>query len=168
NGNGDLILAERFFRDLIDDGDENDNTTLGLAISCERLGKAYDDVARALLADEREPAAGEDREKSAQELSTKARNYWKESIQLCEGLLTSGEGNTNAMNALQRVYALAGDYERSLEWSQRLLERTQAELLSWRRMLQEKDLKASEESLFRKNERAALDLETDTHIFAAT
>jgi tetratricopeptide (TPR) repeat protein len=168
NGNEDLILAERFFRDLIEDGDKNDNTVLGLAITCERLGKAYDDVSRALLAGEREPAAGEDRERSAQELSTKARRYWKEAIQLCEGILAAGEGNTNAMNALQRIHALAGDYERSLEWSQRLLERTQAELVSWRRMLQEKDLQESEEVLFRKNERAALDLETDTHIFAAT
>jgi len=168
SGNEDLILAERFFRDLIDDGDDNDNTVLGLAITCERLGKAYDDVSRALLAGEREPAEGEEREASAQELATKARGYWKESIQLCEGLLATGEGNTNAMNALQRVHALAGDYERSLEWSQRLLERTQAELVSWRRMLQEKDLQKSEEELFRKNERTALDLETDTHIFAAT
>ncbi len=168
NGNDDLILAERFFRDLMEDGDENENTILGLAITCERLGKAYDDVARALLAGEREPAAGEEREVSAQELSTKARRYWEESIQLCEGLLATGEGNTNAMNALQRVHALAGNYEQSLEWSRRLLERTGAELVSWRRMLQERDLQPSEERLFRKNERAAIDLETDTHIFAAT
>lgn len=168
NGNEDLILAERFFRDLRADGDENENTTLGLAITCERLGKAYDDVARALQSGEREPAAGADRERSAQELTDKAQRYWQESIRLCEGLLATGEGNTNAMNALQRVLALEGEYERSLEWSARLLERTSAELASWRRMLQEKDLQDSEERLFRKNERAALDLQTDTHIFAAT
>src|SRR5262245_4967693 len=49
-GNDDLILAERFFRDLIKDGDLNDNTLLGLAIACERLGKAYDEVGRAISA----------------------------------------------------------------------------------------------------------------------
>lgn len=168
NTNEDLIVAERFFRDLVEDGDENENTTLGLAITCERLGKAYDDVARALAAGEREPEAGKDRERSARELSSKARHYWDESIKLCDGLLAVGEGNTNAMNALQRVHALTGDYEKSLDWSRRLLERTEAELVSWQRMLQEKDLTDTEETVYRKNERAAIDLQTDTHVFVAT
>ena len=72
------------------------------------------------------------------------------------------------MNAMQRILALNGDYELSLEWSARLLERTQAELTTWRAMLQEKDLQESEERVFRRNERAAVDLQKDTHIFAAT
>jgi tetratricopeptide (TPR) repeat protein len=168
NGNDDLILAERFFRDLIDDGDENENTLLGLAITCERLGKAYDDVARALLAGEREPDDGRDPERSARDLSEKATEYWEEAVSLCDGILEAGEGNTNAMNALQRVHALMGNYEESLAWSARLLERTTAELDSWRSMLQEKNLTEREESLFRDNERSALDLQTDTHVFAAT
>jgi tetratricopeptide (TPR) repeat protein len=168
SGNEDLILAERFFRDLIREGDENENTALGLAITCERLGKAYDDVSRALLAGEREPESGRDREASAREVAAKAQRYWQESIRLCDGILAAGEGNTNAMNALQRVHALTGDYEQSLGWSARLLERTTAELESWRRMLQEKELTEREETLFRDNERAALDLQTDTHVFAAT
>lgn len=168
SGNEDLILAERFFRDLLAEGDQNENTRLGLALTCERLGKAYDDVSRALLAGQRDPEAGKDREDSARQLATKAQRYWRESIEICNGILAAGEGNTNAMNALQRVLALTGDYPQSLEWSARLLERTGAELASWRAMLQEKDLTKREEQLFRKNERAALDLETDTHVFAAT
>lgn len=168
NGNEDLLLAERFFRDLIHEGDDHENTRLGLAITCERLGKAYDDVSRALTAGEREPEAGKERESSARELAAKASRYWQESIRLCDQILAAGEGNTNAMNALQRVHALSGNYEESLSWSARLLERTGAELASWQRMLQEKDLTDREETLFRKNERAALDLETDTHVFAAT
>jgi tetratricopeptide (TPR) repeat protein len=168
NGNDDLILAERFFRDLVGEGDENENTILGLAITCERLGKAYDDVSRALTAGEREPEKGKDRASSARELAGKAQRYWEESIRLCDRILAAGEGNTNAMNALQRVHALAGNYEESLGWSARLLERTAAELASWRRMLQEKELTEREETLFRRNERAALDLQTDTHVFAAT
>ncbi len=168
NGNQDLILAERFFRDLIHDGDANENTKLGLALACERLGKAYDDVSRSLLAGEREPDAGQQRESSARDLAAKAQRYWQESIRICDQILAAGEGNTNAMNALQRVLALTGDYEASLSWSARLLERTGAELASWRQMLQEKDLTEREEALFRKNERGALALETDTHVFAAT
>ncbi|HEX6882529.1 MAG TPA: tetratricopeptide repeat protein [Planctomycetota bacterium] len=168
SGNEDLILAERFFDDLIKEGDDNENTRLGLAITCERMGKAYDDVARALASGEREPEKGVDRERAARDLSAKARAYWDESIRLCEGMLPGGEGNTNAMNALQRVYALTGEYEKSLAWSAKLLARTDSELATWRRLLREANLSGDEERLYRKNERAAADLQTDTHVFAAT
>jgi len=168
NKNDDLIVAERFFRDLIRDGDDNDNTRLGLAISCERLGRAYDDLSSAIATGEREPENGQDREVAARDSARKARDYWQESIALLEGLLTTGEGDTNAMNALQRVHALAGHYEESLSWSERLLTRTDEELTAWRRMLQEKDLTEAEERLFRENERTATGLLMDTHIFAAT
>ncbi|MSR62685.1 MAG: tetratricopeptide repeat protein [Planctomycetes bacterium] len=168
NGNEDLILAERFFRDLIKDGDENDNTLLGLALACERLGKAYDDVARALESEKREPTKGKTRAGEMRELDQKARRYWDESIATCNKILAGGEGNTNAMNTLQRVYALSGNYAESLAWSARILERTTEELASWRRMLEEKSLTDSEETVFRKNEHASLALETDTHVFAAT
>lgn len=165
--NEDLIIAERFFRDLLEDDDENEATELGLAITCERLGKAYDDVARALEKGEREPLEGKDREKEAKELAAKARKLWKEAIALLEESLESGEGSTNAMNALQRLYALSGRYEESLAWSARLLERSSAELASWRQMLEAKDLTEREDELFRSNERAAIQLQTDTHLFAA-
>src|SRR6185503_4750023 len=56
--NEDLLIAERFFRDLLKDGDENENTALGLAITCERLGKAYDEVSRSIASGEREPENG--------------------------------------------------------------------------------------------------------------
>lgn len=168
SGNDDLILAERFFRDLLREGDDNENTRLGLAITCERLGKAYDEVSRALASGEREVESGADRARSARDLAAKARAYWQESIRLCDALLEGGEGNTNAMNTLQRVHALAGDYAVSLEWSARLLTRTEEELVTWRRLLREQDLTASEERLYRKNERAASDLQNDTHLFAAT
>ena len=168
DGHEDLILAERFFRDLMRDGDENDNTRLGLAITCERLGKAYDDVARATRAGEREAPAGSSPEQHAEELEARARRYWKEGVELCDTILVSGEGNTNAMNALQRLEALRGNFDASLAWSARLLERTGEELSTWRRLLEEKDLTEAEERVFRRNARAALELENDTHIFAAT
>ncbi len=166
--NEDLILAERFFRDLIRDGDDNENTRLGLAITCERLGRKYDDVSRALVAGEREPTRGQDRDEEARALAEKARGYWAEGIRLLEKSLASGEGTTNAMNALQRLHALSGHYEESLQWSARLLERTEEERASWSKMLQQSDLTETEETLFRTNERKASELQTDTHIFAAT
>jgi tetratricopeptide (TPR) repeat protein len=167
-GNEDLILAESFFRDLLDDEDTNENTRLGLAIACERLGKAYDDVARALAAGQREPEPGQDAAESARQLSARARDYWNEAIAILDDVLVAGEGNTNAMNALQRVHALAGNYETSLDWSQRLLARTDEELATWRRLLRERDLTPSEEDVYRTQERAAVDLQTNTHLFAAT
>jgi tetratricopeptide (TPR) repeat protein len=165
--NEDLLIAERFFRDLFRERDENEATSLGLAITCERLGKAYDDVSRALASGEREPSAGKEREKEAQELAKKARALWEEGIALLERSLESGEGSTNAMNALQRLYALMGRYEESLAWSERLLERSSAELEAWRRMLTDRDLSGREEELFRSNAKAAVDLQIDTHLFVA-
>jgi tetratricopeptide (TPR) repeat protein len=167
-GNEDLIIAERFFRDLLRDGDENQNTRLGLAIACERLGKAYDDVARALRAGEREAPKGRSPEQEISALQEKTQAYWSRSVELLEGLLVKGEGNTNAMNALQRVLALQGRLSDSLAWSERILERTTGELASWNRLLREKDLNRSEERLYRDNQRNALQLQVDTHLFAAT
>jgi tetratricopeptide (TPR) repeat protein len=125
-------------------------------------------VARALQAGERAPEEGQQRDKSVQELAEKARDYWQEALTRLNGILESGEGNTNAMNALQRVYALSGDFEQSLSWSQRLLERTAAERTAWQKLLQEKNLTDKEETLYRKNLRDAADLENDSHLFAAT
>src|SRR5262249_7843184 len=159
-------VAERFFRDLLKEGDDNENTVLGLATTCERLGKAYDDVSRAVGKGERPATDGLDADKSAHELEQRARSYWDESIRLCEAILTKGEGNRNAMNTLQRVQALVGNYDESLKWSDRLLERTAAERESWQRMLQEKNLTAKEEAFYQKNERTAVELESDTHVFA--
>jgi tetratricopeptide (TPR) repeat protein len=166
--NEDVLVSERFFRDLIGEGDDNENTRLGLAITCERLGKKYDDVSRAIAAGERQPAGAKEPEQEARELAARARAYWQEGIALLEKSLASGEGTTNSMNALQRLHALAGHYEESLGWSTRLLERTDAELAAWREMLQQEDLTEREERLFRENERAAVELQTETHLFAAT
>ncbi len=166
--NEDLLIAERFFRDLRAEDDDNAATTLGLAITCERLGSAYDAVARALESGERPPTEGKDAAAEARELHAKARALWQEGVGILERSLESGEGSTNAMNALQRGYALLGRYDESLAWSERLLERSSAELVSWREMLTQKDLTEREEELFRTNEIAAVQLQTDTHLFAAT
>jgi tetratricopeptide (TPR) repeat protein len=124
-------------------------------------------VSRALASGEREPSAGKQPEKEVQELAKKARTLWEEGIALLERSLESGEGSTNAMNALQRLYALMGRYEESLAWSERLLERSSAELEAWRRMLTDRDLSGREEELFRSNAKAAVDLQIDTHLFVA-
>jgi len=162
----DLIVSERFFRDLMREGDDNDATVLGLATATERLGTAYEDVSQEVGAGRRSPSAG-DRERVARERDAQAHAYWKEARGLYQRVIDKGD-STAAMNGLQRVTALQGDFEASLEWSDKLLERSTAELESWRRLLTGSNLSEREESVFRENERIALELQTDTHLFAAT
>ena len=164
--NDDLIVSERFFRDLKREGDDNDATLLGLATVTERMGSAYDAVSRELAAGRREPQK-KTAEREARDLAEKARDYWHESKGLYTKVWEDG-GSTPAMNGLQRVTALLGEYDASLEWSDRLLERSTAELASWRRMLTSSQLTEREEDTFRENERIALDLQVDTHLFAGT
>ena len=166
--NEDLIIAERFFRDLTREGDKNNATTLGLATALERLGVAYDETSRAIAAGDRAAPTGRDAEKHAADLAETARDNWNEAKGILERSLEKGEGSTRSMNGLQRVHALLGNFDESLHWSETLLQRSEEELATWRRMLSAEDLTESEERLFRTNERAALDLCRNTHLFAAT
>ena len=164
----DLIIAEQFFRKLVREGDENSATTLGLATTLERLGVGYEEAARDFRAGAREVPAGKDREAYADRTAQQAVELWNEAIAILEGTLEGGEGSTRAMNGLQRLYALRGDYEESLRWSEILLDRSRAELATWRRLLTDGNLTESEEQLYRTNEQASLDLCRNTHLFAAT
>lgn len=166
--NEDLLIAEDFFRTLRDEGDTNNATTLGLATTVERLGVAYDQAARGFRNGTREPEEGLSSETEADELQNKAQDLWNEAIELYRLTLTDGEGSTNAMNGLQRVYALIGEYEESLLWSAKLLERSTAERAAWERMLTQADLNEEEDTLFRTNVRIATRLQIDTHVFAST
>ena len=156
--NEDLIIAEQFFRALFDDGDDGNATLLGLGTACERLGLAYDEASRSSEKSERE------REKNAK----RAVAYWAEAREHYERTLTEGEGDTRAMNGLQRVTALQGDLASSLAWSERLLVRAEENLLAWRAMLENSNLSTNDEEVIRKSEREAIDLSVNTHLFAAS
>lgn len=167
----DLIIAERFFRDLLRERDESETTRLGLATTLERLGKGWEEAARAFERGERTPPNGSDPRTAAREARQRARAAWQEAIELYRSTFQGGEegtGSATAMNGLQRVHALLGDYEESLRWSRRLLERTEEELSLWRRLLTESAPTESEERAYRENERAAGELRLETHLFAAT
>ena len=166
--NEDLIIAEQFFRQLRRERDENDATLLGLATALERLGTAYDQASREFASGERQPAEGVDAEAQTRDLALKARDYWHESLELYQQTVHEGEGSTNGMNGLQRVYALLGRYDDSLGWSERLLERSAEEMAVWRRLLTQQELTEREEQLYRENERMAADLQLETRLFAAS
>jgi tetratricopeptide (TPR) repeat protein len=164
----DLIIAEQFFRKLVEEGDRNESTQLGMALVLERLGVYYDRASRAFASGERVPPNGGDPVATSRQVAQRARDLWKESQSAYELTMKNGEGSTQALNGLQRVLALQGGYEESLRWSEELLARSNAEVAAWQRMLTAADLTESEERLFRTNERLSLDLQTDTHLFAAT
>jgi len=166
--NEDLLIAQKFFRDLRDEGDGNNATTLGLATTLERLGVAYEQAARGFRDGTREPENGQDPQTEATDLENRSRDLWNEAIELYLVTLTHGEGSTNAMNGLQRVYALIGEYEESLSWTMQLLERSTAERAAWERMLTQAELTEDEDRLFRTNVRIATRLQIDTHVFAST
>ena len=164
----DLVIAEQLFRKLLRAGDDDETTIIGLATTLERLGLAYDRRSTGLV-DESEggaiPLASQDQ---ARDFAARAREYWAESLKLNESTLTEGEGSTQAMRGLQRVHGLLGNYEESLDWSERLLSRSQQELATWRRILQDSELTDREEELMRTNESDALGLQRDTHLLIAT
>jgi tetratricopeptide (TPR) repeat protein len=164
----DLIIAERFFRDLLDDGDESAATVLGLATVLERMGLAHDEAAEAYASGERKPSGRLSAERKAREQERLARRMWREAIELYESTLVEDAGSTRALNGLQRVHALLGEYEESLSRSRSLLEVTSAELADWTRMLSSEDLTESEENMLRSNEREAATLQYDTHLFRAS
>lgn len=164
--NEDLLIAEQFFRKLRAERDPNEATTLGLATAVERLGTAHDETARAFDSGERVPHDGSDPHQRARELAEKAREMWNESSALYREVLEGSQENTAAMNGLQRTAALLGEYERSLEWSERLLAQSSAERETWRRLLTQSDLTDKEEALYRENERASSELAAETRLFA--
>ena len=164
----DVIIADQFFTKLRDEGDEHEATTLGLAIAKERLGTAYQGTAKEYADGTRNPMDVSDPAARAKELERTAIEYWTESVQLYESTLKDGEGSTRSKNGLQRVYALLGEYETSLHWSQEVLTDAELELAAWRRMLTGGDLTEEEEERMRNNEAGATTLLTDTHLFAAT
>jgi tetratricopeptide (TPR) repeat protein len=164
----DLIIAEEILRELLAEDAKDQATLQGLAFTLERLGLGYDQAARDFRSGARAVPGGTDRERAAADAEARAEAAWKESIALLERTLVDDEGSIESMNGLQRVLALLGRYPESLEWSARVLERSEKELAFWCKKLTEEDLLEREESLYRTNETAAVQLQIDTHLFAAS
>lgn len=166
--NADLLVAKDFFESLRREGDDNQSTTLGMATTLERLGVAYDQAAKRVARGEQQPDDGLPQNQSAEKLSKRSRDLWQESIQVYNECMVEGEGPITAINGLQRVYALLGDYETSLSYSAKLLDASKEECKWYRDRLTRGELTNAEEILYRENERIAEDLQTQTHLFAAS
>jgi tetratricopeptide (TPR) repeat protein len=166
-GTEDLLIAERFFEDLHADGDTDAPVLLGLATAEERLGVAHDEAARGILSGDRYTESPDPEQRSA-ELSEEAQRYFGEAHGHYEQVLSGSTQATKALNGLQRVSALRGDYEESLGWGSQLLQICQAEGEGWRRALDTRELSQTEEDVANESIRSVTDLEIETRLFSTS
>ena len=160
----DVLIAEEFFRDLYEDGDEDAPVLLGLATAQERIGIANDEASRAIISGERYTDHPDPEERAA-ELADEARRLWSESLANYQRVLDSTTQKSNALNGLLRVSALTGDYEASLNHGRNLLEISRSELEGWSSTLHSSELTETEERVARESVRATTDLLIETHLF---
>jgi tetratricopeptide (TPR) repeat protein len=163
----DLLIAEEFFRELLYENPDDPAAKLGLASTCERLGLAYLEASDSFADGTRVPTEGDALDKAA-ETRARSTELLLESAELYEAVLAGGGGQVRTMNGLQRVHALLGNHEISLGWSEQLLTASTEELADWRRMLSAEDLTETEERTLRESETASIELQIETHLFAAT
>jgi hypothetical protein len=161
----DLLIAEAVFREL-DDG-EDFRVELGLGEALERKGVLYREASEAVLSGERFTES-DDPEERAQELASTAVDCWSEALECYADALALKPGEFQAMNGLQRVHALRGEYEESLRWAQDLLAGSKAEMEFWRERLRRPELSATEEERLRNLLRGSTELQAATHLTAAT
>jgi len=109
-----------------------------------------------------------DPEERAQELASTAEDCWSEALECYADALALKPGEFQAMNGLQRVHALRGEYEESLRWAQDLLAGSKAEMEFWRERLRRPELSATEEDRLRKLLSGSTELQAATHLTAAT
>lgn len=161
----DILVAERVFRDLAPAKDYR--ALLGLAESLERKGMLYSEAAGGLergdvVIDTGDPVA------LAAQRRTEAQGFWKEAVSFYLQTLEKRPDEPQAINGLQRTYALLGNDAESLKWSTTLLQQTGLEIEAWNKMLSRSDLTARDEERFRNLLKSTTDLEVETHLTAST
>jgi tetratricopeptide (TPR) repeat protein len=156
--------AEAIFREL-EPGDDY-RAALGLASALERKGVLYWESAVLVERGER-PTNAPDRVARASEMRADARRFWGESARTYRAALDLKPGEAQAINGLQRVHALLGELQESLEWSEELLAQSEAETAFWRKRLEQAGLAAREEERLRALLAASERLVVETHLHAS-
>jgi tetratricopeptide (TPR) repeat protein len=93
---------------------------------------------------------------------------WTESTEWYETALRIKPEYIQAINGLQRVWALRGDLEQSLAAAVRLLELADREIAYWRGELGRPDIRVEYEAELRRRIRASAASPTETHMSAST
>jgi tetratricopeptide (TPR) repeat protein len=161
----DLEIAERVFRDLAPKKDYR--ALLGLAEALERKGVLYTESASKIESGERETEAVDPIQR-AQTLRLDAVKFWNEAVTHYQAVLEGKPSEGQAMNGLQRTFALLGREEDSLGWATKLLTQSQAETAFWEAQLKRTDLRADEEARIRTRLAGSHELTIATHFAAST
>jgi len=161
----DVFAAEEIFRGLLPSKDYR--VLLGLGEALERKGVLYWESASAVEGGKRFTKAS-DPQARAKELRGDAQTCWRESLEHYEKALERKPGELQAINGMQRVYALRGEKEKALRWSQELLDKSAAEAEFWTRQLERPDLSADEEARLRALLAGSEKLQIETHLQAST
>jgi tetratricopeptide (TPR) repeat protein len=160
----DVLKAEMIFRDIIDE--EDFRAPLGLATSLERQGMANEEAAEAIESGKRITEAP-DPVARALELHAKAQSLWQESSGWYEKTLELQKTNLDALNGLQRVDALVGRKEASLERSRELVTALGTDRAFWTKRLEKPELGEREETEIRTMVKRLTDLEVVSRSHAA-
>jgi tetratricopeptide (TPR) repeat protein len=161
----DLLVAERIFREIRDE--EDFRVELGLGEALERKGVLYREASEAVASGERFTESP-DPQARAEELAQQAEDAWAEALECYQEALRIKPGEFQAMNGLQRVLALRGEYEESLRWAEELVSASRVEMDFWRERLRRPELSAAEEARLRELLSGSTDLQVATHMTAAT
>ena len=160
----DIFVAEAIFRELVEDGDYR--ALLGLGQALERKGVLYEEAAVAVASGARETTAP-DPAARATDLGEQAKGFWREATVWYERTLEKKPGEFQAINGMQRVTALLGEHEKSLEWARTLLDLSTAEISFWQAQLERADISAPEEKRLRTMLASSRNLQRETHMQAS-
>lgn len=161
----DLLAAEQRFRGMKQQDDYR--TDLGLAEALERLGVIYEESARAIESGRRVSVAA-DKPARITELYGMATGAWDESVSRYEEVLATKQNEVKAINGLQRVHALRGEYEQSLVWANRLISLVEIDLVYYEGQLERAGITDAEESRLRERMTNSVDLAERTYLLGAS
>lgn len=147
----DIWAAEREFRDLSGGGlfsKENREAVLGHGFALGRQGDFYEAAA---LAMEKEGAPATDSKKASQlsKLRKEAAAKYAEAIARLQRAYDLDPKATDALAALQQMYALQGNYEESVGYGKQFVEAASKSWPFWEKQIQRTDITAEEERMLR-------------------
>jgi tetratricopeptide (TPR) repeat protein len=161
----DVFGAEKLFRELVSTKDYHALEGLGEAL--ERKGVLFWESAQAVESGKR-PTQALDPKARVADFRELAQKAWHEAIDCYNKALERKSGEIPAINGLQRTYALLGDFESSLKWSDTLLAQSEGEIAFWKKQLDRPDLTAKDEQRWRSLLSASSKLLVETHMQAST
>ncbi|MFT5080157.1 MAG: tetratricopeptide (TPR) repeat protein, partial [Planctomycetota bacterium] len=164
-GTKDLLKAEQIFRNIEDQ--EDFRTDLGLAEVLERLGVIYLESAAAIDTGKRTTAAQDPAARVA-ELRKMSKDAWVESRARYQEVLAAKPSQAKAVNGMQRVFALEGNYDASLYWTAELLDMVETDIIYFQAKLDQPGITENEEAELRSRMANTFDLAERSHMLAAT